>query len=133
MASKLQKQRPGLSVRLLLSSQAPKASPKKLLFPLKGVPIDPRPSLGEAGGGGGPLRRPESWGKLRKVRRRQGAARALSKAQPPSRASFPALRALPLIDTLYIYPTTQVMYHRPTPSSPPKKKEEKKDLPSQGA
>lgn len=32
-----------------------------------------------------------------------------------------------MIDTLYIYPTTQVMYHRPTPSFPPKKKKNRKE------
>lgn len=69
MASKLEKQRPGLCVRLLLSSKGTeKNSPEKVLFPRKGARIDPRGCLGEAGGRGGPPGRPESWGKLRKVR-----------------------------------------------------------------
>lgn len=60
MASKLEKQRPGLSVRLLLSNKARKESFQRLLFSLKKVQIDPSKSLGEAGGCGGPLRLPKS-------------------------------------------------------------------------
>lgn len=48
------KQRPGLSVRLLLSNKARKESSQKLLFSLKKVRIDPSKSLEEAGGCGGP-------------------------------------------------------------------------------
>lgn len=54
------KQRPGLAARLLLSNKARKESSQKLLFPQKKARIDPRKSLGEAGGCGGPLRLPES-------------------------------------------------------------------------
>ncbi|XP_070333629.1 basic salivary proline-rich protein 3-like [Odocoileus virginianus] len=60
MASKLEKQRPGLAVRLLLSSKARKESSQELLFPLKKARIDPSKPLGEAGGCGGPLRLPET-------------------------------------------------------------------------
>lgn len=86
----------------------------------KGLDQPPTGAQERQGAVGAPWGCPKVGESCVKCRGRHGAERALSKAQPPSRAPS-QLWALPLIDTLYIYPTTQVMYHRPTPSFLPKK------------
>lgn len=60
MASKLEKQRPGLSPRLLLSSKARKESLQKLLFCPKKAQLAPDSCLEQERGSGGPLRLPKS-------------------------------------------------------------------------
>uniref|UniRef100_A0ACB8E6D3 Uncharacterized protein n=1 Tax=Sphaerodactylus townsendi TaxID=933632 RepID=A0ACB8E6D3_9SAUR len=110
---------PGCLLRCSFPTGRGKGAPR-CWFPAPNGSICPTPV---PPGGQGPPQPLEAAPKLGKVAPKWGEG----KAQRALQSTAAIVRFLPsselclLIDTLSIYPTTQVMHHRPTPSFPPKK------------